>query len=143
MVVNDCQCNILNVQCNWGRIFVSLERILAFKYSQTIFHSSWHSDVVTTLSQLRCSHCHNVVIWSTMRVVLTSVFDVVTKSISYVIETLLQRCCNVATTFCIGFRGHFTTNYLIFFLSSKCERVTKVLSGIKHTPSLFKRSLYL
>ena len=43
---------------------------------------SWHSDVVTTLSQHRCWRCHNVVARSKMRVVPTSA---------------LRRCHNVAT----------------------------------------------
>ena len=37
-----------------------------------------------------------------MRVVPTSVSNVVTTSLSDVIKTLPQRCCNVATTFSIG-----------------------------------------
>ena len=34
---NDCP-KIFDVQCIWGRIFVSLENIFVFKYSQTIFN---------------------------------------------------------------------------------------------------------
>ena len=37
MVVAECQ-KMLDIQCIWGRIFVSLEKILVFKYSDTIFH---------------------------------------------------------------------------------------------------------
>ena len=37
MVVAECP-KILDVQCIWGGIFVSLEKIFVFKYSQTIFH---------------------------------------------------------------------------------------------------------
>ena len=76
---------------------------------------SWHRHVVTTLSQRRCWRCHNVVTWSKMRIVPTSVSDVVTTSLSDVIKTLPQHCCNVATTFSIGFLGHFTTDYSDFF----------------------------
>ena len=76
---------------------------------------SWHSDVVTTLWQRRCWRCHNVVTRSQIRVAPTSVSDVVTTSLSDVIKTLPQRCCNVATTFSIGFLGHFTTDYSDFF----------------------------
>ena len=71
-----------------------------------------------TLSQ----RCHNVVVdvvttlWHGRKwVVPTSVYDVVTTSLSDVIKTLPQRCCNVATTFSIGFLGHFTTDYSDFF----------------------------
>ena len=80
-----------------------------------LFHPNWHSDVVTTLSQRRCSRCHNVVARLKMRVVPTSVSDVVTTLLSDVIKTLPQRCCNVATTLSIGFLGHFTTDYSDFF----------------------------
>ena len=89
-------------------------------------------------SQLAQRRCHNVMVRSKMRVVQTSVSDVVTTSLSDVIKTLPQRCCNVATTFSI-----LLQTILISFPSSKRERVTKVLSGIKHTSSLFKRTLYL
>ena len=37
MVVAECP-NIFDVQCIWGKIFVSLEKIFGFKYSWTIFH---------------------------------------------------------------------------------------------------------
>ena len=37
MIVVECR-KIFDVQCIWGRIFVSLEKIFVFKYSQTIFH---------------------------------------------------------------------------------------------------------
>ena len=30
---------LFDIQCIWGRIFVSLENAFIFKYSQTIFHS--------------------------------------------------------------------------------------------------------
>ena len=76
---------------------------------------SWHRDVVTTLSQRRCWRCHNVVARSKMRVVPTSVSNVVTTSFSDVIKMLPQRCCNVATLLSIGFLGHFTTDYSHFF----------------------------
>ena len=76
---------------------------------------SWHSDVVTMLSQCRCWRCHNVVTRSKMRVVPTLVYDIVTTSLSDVIKTLPQRCCNVTTALSIGFLGHFTTDYSDFF----------------------------
>ena len=68
---------------------------------------SWHSDVVTTLSQRHCWRCHNVKTRSKMKVVPMSFSDFATTSLSDVIKTLSQRCCNVATTFSIGFLGHF------------------------------------
>ena len=37
MVVAECP-KIFDVQCIWGRIFVSPEKIFVFKYLQTIFH---------------------------------------------------------------------------------------------------------
>ena len=46
-----------------------------------------------------------------MRVIPTSVSDVVTTSLSDVIKTLPQHYYNVATTLSIGFLGHFTTDY--------------------------------
>ena len=49
-----------------------------------------------------------------MRVVPTSLSDVVTTSLSDVIKTLL-RFYNVATTLRIGFLGHVTTDYSDFF----------------------------
>ena len=56
---------------------------------------SWHSDVVTTLWQRRCWRCDNVVARSKMRVVPTSVPDVVTTSPSNVVKTLPQRRHNI------------------------------------------------
>ena len=79
------------------------------------FQPSWHSDVVTTLSQRRCWHCHNAVAQSKMRFVATSVSDVVTTSLSDVSKKLPQRCCNVAATLSIKFLGHFTTDFSDFF----------------------------
>ena len=38
MVAAECP-KIFDVPCIWGRIFVSLENIFVFKYSQTIFYS--------------------------------------------------------------------------------------------------------
>ena len=87
--------------------------------------------------------CHNVVARQKMGVVPTLVSDVVTTSLSDIIKTMPQRYYNVATTFSIGFLGHFNTGYSVSFHSSNRERVTKVLSGIKHTSSLFKRTLHL
>ena len=51
---------------------------------------SWHSDVVTMLSQRRDWRCHNVVVRSKMGDAATSVF--------YIVKTLSRRCHNVATT---------------------------------------------
>ena len=64
-------------------ITVSRLKIAAYWWSTP----SWHSDVVTTLSQCRGWCCHNVVAWSKMRVVVTSVSGVATS--------LLQRCHNI------------------------------------------------
>ena len=72
---------------------------------------NWHNDVVTTLSQ----RCHNIVARSKMRVVPTSVSNVVTTLLSNVVKTLPQRCYNVATTLSIGLLGHFATDYSDFF----------------------------
>ena len=120
-----------------------VEYLLINVFHEKLHHPSWHSDVMTRLSQRRCYRCCNVATRSKMRVVPTSVSSVVTAWLSDVIKTLPQRCCNVATTFIIGFLGHFTTDYSDFFPSSKRERVTKVLSGIKHKSSLLKKTLYL
>ena len=72
------------------------------------------------LAQLAQRRYHNVVTTSLLtrsktRVVPTSVSVVVTTSLSGVIKTLRQRCCNVATAFNIGFLGQFTTGYCDFF----------------------------
>ena len=45
-----------------------------------------------------------------MRVVATSVSIVVTMLLSDVVQTLSQRCFNVATTLSIGFLGHFISD---------------------------------
>ena len=58
---------------------------------------SWHSDVVTTLSQHYWWRCHNIVARSKVRVVPTSVSDVMTTPQSDIVKTLPQRCYNVAT----------------------------------------------
>ena len=76
---------------------------------------SWHSDVVTTLSQHRCWRCHNIMGHSKMRVVPKSVSDVAITSLFDVIKKFSQRCYNVATTLNIRFLGHFTTDYPDFF----------------------------
>ena len=67
-----------------------------------------------------------------MRVVSAPFSDVVTASLSDVAKTLPQCCYNVGTTLSIEFLSHFNADFL--FPSSERERVTKVLSGIKHTP---------
>ena len=116
--------NNLNLFANFVRsswevlsnlIAKSLTTSVLSKFSWIWLSPSWHSDVVTTLSQRHCWRCHNVVTWSKVRVVPTSVFDVVTKSLCDVIKTLLQRWCSLATTFRIGFLGRFTTDYSDFF----------------------------
>ena len=98
---------------------------------------------ITQLAQRRCDNVVTTSLLtlsqrSKMRVVPMSVSDVVTTPLSNVIKTLPQRSCNVATTFSI-----LLQTILISFPSPKYERVTKVLSGIKHTSALFKRTLYL
>ena len=75
---------------------------------------SWHSNVVTTLSQSRCWRCHSIVSQSKMRVVPKSVSVAITSLLD-VIKKLSERCYNVATTLNIGFLGHFTTDYPDFF----------------------------
>ena len=72
-------------------------------------------DVVTTLSQGRCWRCHNVVARLKMRIVPTSVSDVVTTSLSNVVKTLTQRCYNVATRLSTGFLGLFDEDYSDLF----------------------------
>ena len=64
-----------------------------------------------------------------------SVSDVVT-SLSDVIKTLPQHLA-------LDFLAILIETILISFHLSKRERVTKVLSSIKHTPSPFKRTLDL
>ena len=103
---------------------------------------SWHSDVVTTLSQRCCWRCHDVVAWSKMRVVPTSVSNVVTTLLSNVVKTLPQRCYNVATTLGL-FCGLFYYGLFWFLSLHRNVKFTKVLSGIKHTLFLFKKTLYL
>ena len=127
----------LNLSCQCWMTVVAPKYFQILNYETSQLAQRRCDNVVTTSSQRRW-HCHNVVTRSKMRVVPTSVSDVVTTSLSDVIKTLPQRCCNVATTFSI-----LLQTILISFPSSKRERVTKVLSGIKHTSSLFKRTLYL
>ena len=55
------------------------------------------------VSQLAQRRCDNVV------------SDVVTTSLPDVIKTLPHCCCNVVTTFSIGFLGHFAADYSDFF----------------------------
>ena len=78
-------------------------------------HKLWQ--MLAQLAQWR--HRHNVttslLTQSKTRVVPTSVSDVVITSLSNVIKTFPQRCCNVATAFNIGFLGQFTTGYCDFF----------------------------
>ena len=78
----------------------------------------WLADKVN-VSQLAQRRCDNVVALSKMRVVRTSVSDVVTMSLSDVIMTLPQRCYNLTTTLTIGFLDHFTTEHSAFFLFIK------------------------
>ena len=56
---------------------------------------SWHSDVVTTLSQHRCWPCHNIMGHSKMRVVPKSVSDVAITSLFDVIKKFSQRRHNI------------------------------------------------
>ena len=56
---------------------------------------SWHSDVVTTLSQHRCWRCHNIMGHSKMRVVPKSVSDVAITSLFDVIKKFSQRRHNI------------------------------------------------
>ena len=110
------------------------------KLTLTLTQPSWHSDVVTTLSQRRCWRCHNVVARPKMRVVPTSVSDVVTTSLSNVVKTLPQRCYNIKHW--ISTRPFYYG--LFWFLSLHWNvKVTKVLSGIKHASFLFRKTLYL
>ena len=93
---------------------------------------SCHNAVTMSTTTL-WQRCHNVV-------VPAGKFRVLEEAVALrcsVKKMFLKRCCNVATIFSILLQ---TT--LISFHSSKHERVTKVLSGIKHTSSLFKRTLY-
>ena len=105
---------------------------------------SWHSDVATTLSQRRCWRCHNVVARSNRRVVPTSVSDVVITLLSDVVMTLSQRCYNVTTTLSIGFIGHFTTHYSVFFLFIEMWESYKSANCYYNTLcfSLKKRCIY-
>ena len=66
-------------------------------------------------TQLAQRRCDNVVAWSKMRVVPTSVSGFVTTLLSNVVKKLPQRCYNIATTLLIGLLGHFTTDYSDFF----------------------------
>ena len=76
--------------------------------------TTWLADKVN-VSQLAQRRCDNVVALSKMRVVPTSVSDVVTMSLSDVIKTLPQRCYNVTATLTIGFLDHFATEHSDFF----------------------------
>ena len=62
-----------------------------------------------------CWPCHDVVTRSKMSCANVG-SDVMITLLSDVIKTLSQRCCNVASTFSIGFLGYFTTD-LFWFLS--------------------------
>ena len=44
MIVAECP-KIFDVQCIWGRILVSLEKIFVFKYSQTMFNLVFTSNI--------------------------------------------------------------------------------------------------
>ena len=59
----------------------------------------------------------------------TLVSDVETTSLSDVIKTLPQGCCNVATTLSIGFLVHFTTDYSDFFPFIETRREAKGEEG--------------
>ena len=94
-------------------------------YSSHSHPPSWHSHLVTTLR-------HGPK-WELCRRQFPTLWQ--RRS-----PTLSKRFHNVATTLGIGFPGHFTTDFCDFF---PLERVTKGPSGIKHTSSLFKRTLFL
>ena len=99
------------------------------------FHPSWHSDVVTTLWQRRW-RCHNVVARSKM-----SCTDVSFRRCDNV---ALQRCQDVASTLLqrhhnIKITRPFYYGLLWFLSLHRNEKVTKVLSGIKHASFLFKK----
>ena len=79
------------LQMNWW----ALNLLCKAMWQRTQCNSSWRNDVVRTLPQRRCWRCHNVVARSKMRMVPTSVSDVVTMSLSDVVKTLLQRRHNI------------------------------------------------
>ena len=124
------------LSCFWSVIFqnISVCFIIYFKICNQI----------GAISQLAQRCCDNVV--TTMLLTLGQLCDTVENetslTLSDVIKTLPQRCCNVVTTFSIGFLGHFTTDYSDFFPFIETWE-SSVVSGIKHTSSLFKRMLYL
>ena len=80
------------------------------------------------VSQLAQRRCHNVAARSKMRVVPTSVSNVVTTSLSDVVKKMPQSCYNVATTLSFG----LLRNILISYPSSKRERVIKVYNQVKY-----------
>ena len=130
-------------------IWIFNDCVIAIYYSPSMFAESQlrsFSSVIlpadtATLWQRSFWRCYNVVARSKMRVVRASVSDVVTTSESDV----SRRCHNVAATspqhWALDFYAILLRTILISFPLSKRERVTKVLSGIKHTSSLFKRTL--
>ena len=119
-----------------------IDSVLEKGNSNENFKPSWHSDVVTTLSQRRCWRCH-VVVRSKMRVVPTSVSNVVTTSLSNVAKTLPQRCYYVATTLSIGLLGHSTTDYSDFFPFIEAWKLQKCYMTLNtHRFSLKKRYIY-
>ena len=131
----------LSWQCWMTSVAPKYFQILNYETSQQAQRRC--DNVVTTSSQRRW-RCHDVLTRSKMRVVPTSVSDVVTTSLSNVIRTLPQRCCNVATTFSIGFLGHFTTDYSDFYPFIEMWESYQSAKWFKHTTSsLFKRTLYL
>ena len=124
----------LNLSCQCWMTVVAPKYFQILNYETSQLAQRRCDNVVTTSSQRRW-HCHNVVTRSKMRVVPTSVSDVVTTSLSDVIKTLPQRCCNVATTFSIGFLGHFTTDYSDFYPFIEMWESYQSAKWFKHTTS--------
>ena len=96
------------------KVALFLEAYSVLKTGCTPGQPPWLADKVN-VSQLAQRRCDNVVALSKMRVVPTSVSDVVTMSLSDVIKTLPQRCYNVTATLTIGFLDHFATEHSDFF----------------------------
>ena len=105
-LANNFRKQISNIKWN---IYDSIKRKKALECLciSPMFMPNWHSDVVTTLWQRRGCRYHNFVASSKMRVVATSVSNVVTTSLYDVAKTLPQCCYNVATTLTNGCVGAF------------------------------------
>ena len=91
---------------------------------------------VMCLQPANTATCHSVVARSKMRVVQTSVSNIVTTSLYDVAKTLSKRCYNVATTSTNGCVGAFQLRIIDnSFPTSKHKRATKLYWG-KSTLSL-------